>query len=85
MSPLLDWRQEVTTLTLHATSAHILSGRVVICGAISQYNETATEGPSNYLSLLVNRGRMQGFVVFDYAKQYGEALKQVRQPTGCSK
>src|SRR5207248_8390956 len=42
-------------------------GRVVICGAISQYNSTTgIKGPSNYLSLLVNRGRMEGFVVFEY-------------------
>ena len=47
--------------------------RVVICGAISQYNERQLRGPSNYLSLLVNRATMQGFVVFDYAKRYREA------------
>jgi hypothetical protein len=42
--------------------------RIVICGAISQYNNTtAVQGPKNYLSLLVNRARMEGLVVFDYA------------------
>ena len=52
--------------------------RVVICGAISQYNaESAPAGPANYLSLLVNRARMQGFVVFDYADRYGEAAKEL--------
>lgn len=53
-----------------------LNGRIVICGAISQYN--ATDGmyaPQNYMSLLVNRARMEGFVVFDYAHRYGEAAK----------
>ena len=45
-----------------------------ICGAISQYNSTdAVQGPANYLSLLVNRARMEGIVVFDYADRYGEA------------
>ena len=53
--------------------------RVVICGAISQYNERQLRGPSNYLSLLVNRASMQGFVVFDYAKRYGEAAAQFRE------
>jgi len=52
--------------------------RIVICGAISQYNATApVKGPSNYLSLLVNRARMQGMVVFDYASRYGEAAREM--------
>lgn len=50
-------------------------GRIAICGAISQYNSTTgMKGPSNYMSLLVNRARMEGFVVFDFAKRYGEAV-----------
>jgi NADPH-dependent curcumin reductase CurA len=54
--------------------------RIVICGAISQYNNTApVKGPSNYLSLLVNRARMQGMVVFDYADRYGLAVKDIAQ------
>jgi hypothetical protein len=45
--------------------------RVVICGAISQYNNTAPPaGPSNYLMLLVARASMTGFVVFDFADRY---------------
>jgi hypothetical protein len=52
--------------------------RVVICGAISQYNTTgAIQGPSNYLSLLVNRASMKGMVVFDYADRYAEAGKEM--------
>jgi NADPH-dependent curcumin reductase CurA len=54
--------------------------RIVICGAISQYNNTGpVKGPANYLSLLVNRARMQGMVVFDYAARYGEAAKEIAQ------
>ncbi len=49
--------------------------RVVICGAISQYNETGpVSGPKNYLSLLVNNARMEGFVVFNYQSRYPEGL-----------
>ena len=57
-----------------------MHARIVICGAISQYNnKTAVKGPSNYLSLLVNRATMQGMVVFDYAHKYAEAARQMGQ------
>jgi NADPH-dependent curcumin reductase CurA len=51
--------------------------RIIICGAISQYNNTSIQGPKNYLSLLVNRATMQGMVVFDYADKYKEAGMQM--------
>jgi NADPH-dependent curcumin reductase CurA len=54
--------------------------RIVICGAISQYNNTtAVKGPANYLSLLVNRARMEGMVVFDYADRYSIAIQEMGQ------
>jgi NADPH-dependent curcumin reductase CurA len=52
-----------------------LKARIVICGAISQYNNTApVRGPANYLSLLVKRARMEGIVVFDWAPRYPEGV-----------
>ncbi|MGF0242334.1 NADP-dependent oxidoreductase [Rhodococcus sp. IEGM1300] len=55
-----------------------LKARVVICGAISQYNnKEAIKGPANYLSLLVNRARMEGFVVMDYADRFAAAGQEM--------
>jgi len=52
--------------------------RVVLCGAISQYNATeGVRGPANYMSLLVNRATMTGFLVFDFADRYAEAMREM--------
>ncbi|MGB9108304.1 MAG: NADP-dependent oxidoreductase, partial [Telluria sp.] len=57
-----------------------MKARIVICGAISQYNNTTpVRGPANYLSLLVNRARMEGMVVFDFAARYPEGVAQIGQ------
>jgi len=59
-----------TALTLLARHA-----RIVLCGAISQYNETGPRhGPANYMALLVDRARMEGFLVFDFFSRYPEAI-----------
>jgi NADPH-dependent curcumin reductase CurA len=55
-----------------------MHARVVICGAISQYNaRDKMQGPSNYMMLLVRRARMQGFLVFDFAARYGEGIREM--------
>jgi NADPH-dependent curcumin reductase CurA len=55
-----------------------MKARIIICGAISQYNNTTpVKGPANYLSLLVNRARMEGIVVFDYADRYHKAVTEM--------
>jgi NADPH-dependent curcumin reductase CurA len=54
------------------------NARIIICGAISQYNNTQpVKGPANYLSLLVNRASMTGMVVFDYAARYAEGAREL--------
>jgi NADPH-dependent curcumin reductase len=54
--------------------------RIVICGAVSQYNaEQPPRGPANYMQLLVARASMTGFLVFDYASRYPEGLAQLAE------
>jgi len=55
-----------------------LRGRIVICGAISSYNEVAPPpGPRHYIKLLTMRGRMEGFVVVDYMPRAQQALNDL--------
>jgi NADPH-dependent curcumin reductase len=55
-----------------------LRGRVVLCGAISSYNDQdALSGPANYRSLIIRRGRMEGFIILDYVQRFGEAQAAV--------
>jgi hypothetical protein len=66
---------EILDLVLTQLARH---ARIIICGAISQYNSTTgVRGPANYMSLLVNRASMTGMVVFDYAARYPEAMKEI--------
>ncbi len=55
-----------------------MRGRVVLCGAISNYNSDGPpQGPSNYLTLLIRRGRMEGFLIFDYLDRFPAAQLEV--------
>jgi NADPH-dependent curcumin reductase CurA len=51
--------------------------RIVICGAVSQYNETKVQGPANYLMLLVARATMAGMVIFDYEDRFPAAMAEL--------
>ncbi len=54
--------------------------RVVICGAISQYNDMANiTGPKNYMKIVSARGKMNGIIVFDFVEQWPVAAKEIAQ------
>ena len=56
------------------------SARLAICGAISGYNnETPAPGPSNYMALIIQRARMEGFIVLDYMDKFPEAIGELMQ------
>jgi len=62
-----------------ALGALAMHGRVVLCGAISAYNDQGRPpGPSNYLNLIARRGRMQGFITLDYWDRFDECFAALR-------
>ncbi|MCE8016594.1 NADP-dependent oxidoreductase [Halomonas sp. MCCC 1A17488] len=64
---------------LEAALDHLKVGaRIAICGLISRYNSEAPDrGPSNLANLLVQRARMQGFIVADHWTEYPHFLEEV--------
>jgi hypothetical protein len=55
-----------------------LRGRIVLCGAISGYNDRgAASGPANYANLIIKRGRMEGFLILDYFDRLDEGRADV--------
>jgi NADPH-dependent curcumin reductase len=53
-----------------------LKARIVLCGGISSYNdEVPGPGIRPYMMLTVQRARMEGFIVLDYAPRYGEGVQ----------
>ena len=57
-----------------------VGARVSICGQISQYNNEKAETEPRWLfNLIVKRAKVQGFLVFDYAKRYREGLTQLSE------
>ena len=67
--------------TLDAVLEQIrLRARIVLCGAISGYNaEERPPGPRNYVNLVMQRGRMEGFIVIDYLPRFAEGAAQLAQ------
>jgi NADPH-dependent curcumin reductase CurA len=63
----------------HALARLADSARIVLCGAISQYNQEGMlgPGPKNYFNLILHRSRMEGFLVFQFAQRYPEAIAEL--------
>jgi NADPH-dependent curcumin reductase CurA len=67
--------------TILETALNVMNerGRVVCCGAISQYENTAPTGPRNLPGVLVvKRLRMEGFIVMDFAQNDATAIRAMQ-------
>jgi NADPH-dependent curcumin reductase CurA len=63
-----------------------LRGRVVLCGAISQYEDIDNAyGPPNYMNLISKRGRMEGFIILDYIDRFMEGAMALGSLLGTGK
>lgn len=67
---------DILDLALSRAKPH---SRFVMCGGISQYNSAVQKGPKNYLMIVSMRIRMEGFIVFDYEKEYPKARRELTQ------
>ncbi len=64
---------------LDAVLAQIrMKARIVLCGGISGYNEaTPPPGPRNLMNLVIQRARMEGFIVIDYAARFAQGRAEL--------
>ncbi len=55
-----------------------LRARIALCGLISGYNATGpVPGPYNFANVLVQRARIEGFIVLDYAPRAMECMTEL--------
>jgi len=54
-----------------------IGARIVMCGAISEYNRAESAGLKNYTELIMQRGRMEGFIILDYMDRFVEAIMEL--------
>jgi len=66
--------------TLETVLKHMRNkGRIICCGAISQYNPSGEYGVKNLYLIMSKRLTVQGFIVSDWADRYPEANKKLVQ------
>jgi NADPH-dependent curcumin reductase CurA len=57
-----------------------MKARVVLCGGISAYNEVQPPpGPRNLMALVLQRARMEGFIVIDYLPRFPEGVAKLSE------
>ena len=54
-----------------------IGARIVMCGAISEYTLAESRGLKNYKQLIMQRGRMEGFIILDYVDRFVEAIMEL--------
>lgn len=65
---------------LNTAMAHLrMNARLVLCGAIAQYEADKREGVYNLWELITKRARAEGFMFSDYVNRYGEAITQIAE------
>jgi NADPH-dependent curcumin reductase len=68
--------ENVGGAVLEAALGHMnRNGRIVVCGLVAEYSATEAYRYRGMRSILVNRIRMQGMIVFDWKERYGEARR----------
>jgi len=56
-----------------------IGGRISQCGAIAGYNGQDDGAPKRYFTIITKRLRVQGFIVFDFMKKFGEGLGNLKK------
>ena len=55
-----------------------MKARIVLCGGISRYNDEELQpGPKNYFNLILQRARMEGFILVDYYRRFAEGVQEL--------
>ncbi|GCE18750.1 NADP-dependent oxidoreductase [Dictyobacter kobayashii] len=67
---------EILEAVLDRLNAH---ARIPLCGFVSQYNETTPHSVRNFGALLINRVKLQGFIVGEHAELFPQAMQELGQ------